>query len=186
MMSHPLQAWHHNHCIRHRTHCIFVIKASPLISYPLLYDIIPTLCVTSYALYITSFQLLMSSHSGTYDITASIYETASCMQGHIYTIHVTSQPLICLTTLTLLRSHTLCMTSHSDNVWHLLHYTRHHPPFMISSHHFYDITHTILTLYPLYLCHHIHSIDDIIPTEFVTSHPRYMMTSYPLFMTSQH
>ena len=77
MMSHPLQAWHHTHCMRHCTHCIFVITSSPLISYPLLYDIIPTLCVTSYALYITSYQLLMSSHYCTDDITASIYETTS-------------------------------------------------------------------------------------------------------------
>ena len=127
MMSHPLRAWHHNQSIRHRTHCAFVITTSPLISYPLLYDIIPTICVTSYALYTTSYQLLMSSHYFTYDITASIYESTSCMEGHIYTIHVTSQPLICAITLTLLTtSLTLCMTTHSDNVWHLLHYTRHH------------------------------------------------------------
>ena len=69
-MSHPLQAWHHTHSIRHCTHCIFVITTSPLISYPLLYNIIPTICVTSCALYITSYQLLMSSHFCTYDITA--------------------------------------------------------------------------------------------------------------------
>ena len=31
-----------NHCIRRHTHCIFVVTTSPLISYPLLYDIIPT------------------------------------------------------------------------------------------------------------------------------------------------
>ena len=42
MMSHPLQAWHHTHSIRCRTHCIFVITTSPLISYSLLFDIIPT------------------------------------------------------------------------------------------------------------------------------------------------
>ena len=40
-MSHPLHAWNHTHCIRRHTHCIFVITSSPLISYPLLYDIIP-------------------------------------------------------------------------------------------------------------------------------------------------
>ena len=79
MMSHPFRAWHHNHSIRHRTHCIFVITSSPLISYPLLYDIIPTINVTSYALYITSYQLLTSSHFCTYDIRASIYETTSNM-----------------------------------------------------------------------------------------------------------
>ena len=48
-------------------------------SYPLLYDIIPIICVTSYALYITSYQLLMSLHFCTYDITAPIYETTSNM-----------------------------------------------------------------------------------------------------------
>ena len=79
MMSHTLRAWHHNHSFRHRTHCVFVITTSPLISYPILYDIIPTICVTSYALYITSYQLLMSLHFCTYDITATIYETTSNM-----------------------------------------------------------------------------------------------------------
>ena len=54
MMSHPLQAWHHTNFFRHRSHCIFVITTSPWISHPFLYDITPTLCVISYALYITS------------------------------------------------------------------------------------------------------------------------------------
>ena len=62
MTSHPLQAWHHTPCIIHRTDCIFVITTSSLISHPLLYDITPTICVTSYALYITSYPKLMSSH----------------------------------------------------------------------------------------------------------------------------
>ena len=65
MTSHPLQAWHHTPCIRHRTNCIFVITTSPLISHPLLYDITPTICVTTYALYITSYPQLMSSHYST-------------------------------------------------------------------------------------------------------------------------
>ena len=47
MSSHPLQAWHHTPCIRHYTTCIFVITTSPLISHQLLYDITPTICVTS-------------------------------------------------------------------------------------------------------------------------------------------
>ena len=38
-----LQAWHHTHCMRNRTHCIFVITTPPLISYPILYDIISPL-----------------------------------------------------------------------------------------------------------------------------------------------
>ena len=58
MTSHPLQAWHYSPCIRHLTNCIVVITTSPLISHPLLYDITPTISVTSYALYITSYPLL--------------------------------------------------------------------------------------------------------------------------------
>ena len=50
-----------------------------LISHPLLNDITPTFCVTSYALYITSHPILLSSHYSTYDITASIYENTSSM-----------------------------------------------------------------------------------------------------------
>ena len=66
-------------CIRHCTHCIFAITTSPLISHPLLNDITPTFWVTSYALYITMHQILMSSHYCTYVITTTIYETTSSM-----------------------------------------------------------------------------------------------------------
>ena len=69
MTSHPLHAWHHTPCLRHRTNCIFVITTCPMISHPLLYDITPTISVTSYALYITSYPLLISSHYSTYDST---------------------------------------------------------------------------------------------------------------------
>ena len=126
MMSHPLQAWPHTHSFRHCTHCIFVITTSPLISYPLLYDIIPTLCVTSNALYIIStpyvITLLYLWHHSHY-----IWNHIQYVGPQIHYTLVTSQPLICVITLTLLTtSHTLCMISHSDNIWHLLHYTRHH------------------------------------------------------------
>ena len=101
--SHPLQAWHHTPCFRHRTNCIFVITTSPLKSHTLLYDITPTLCVTSYALYISSYPLLMSSHYCSCDSTNLTYETTSSMQFKTYSIHVTSQSLVCVITSTLLR-----------------------------------------------------------------------------------
>ena len=78
--SHPLQAWHHPPSIRHRTNCIFVITTSPLISHPLLYGIIPTICVTSCVLYITSHPIPMSSHYSPYDSTILTYETTYSMQ----------------------------------------------------------------------------------------------------------
>ena len=101
--SHPLQAWHHTTCIRHHTYCIFVITTSPLKSHTLLYDNTPTLCVTSYALYVSSYPLLMSSHYSSYDSTNLTYETTSSMQFKVYSIHVTSQSLVCVITPTLLR-----------------------------------------------------------------------------------
>ena len=152
MMSHPLRAWHHNHSIRHRTHCIFVITTSPLISYLLLYHIIPTISVTSYALYIISYQLLMSSHFFTYDITASIYETTFNMYGQIYTIRVASQPLFGVITLTVLTtSHTLCMTSHTLCI-------SSHSPYVWYFCTIQDITYLLYDIKPPFLGHHMHYI----------------------------
>ena len=101
--------------------------------------------------------------------------------------HVTSQPLICVITLTLLiTSHTLCITSDSDNIWHLLHYIRHHILNLWHQATTFMTSHSLYwTWYPLYLCHHIACIHDITLTEFLRSHPLYMMTSYPLYMTTQ-
>ena len=127
MMSHPLQAGQHSHCIRHHTHCIYVITPTPLTSHPLFFDITRTFCVTSYELYITSHPILMSSHYCTYDITASIYETISSMWA-TYTlnmwhhIHYLGHQTHCIDYIT----PTLFTTSHSPYVCHRLHYTRHH------------------------------------------------------------
>ena len=159
MMSHTLQAWHHTHCITHRTHCIFVITTSPLIPSPLLYDIIPTLCETSYALYRTIYQLLMSSHYHTYDIRVSIYETTSSIMA-TYTLYMWHHRHLSVSSLSLYWQH------HTHSVWHhtrimygifctiqnitsMLYDIK--PPF-------YDITPTIF---------------DIISTVSVSSHPIY-------------
>ena len=160
MTSHPLQAWYHTHCNKYFTNCTFLITTSPLISQPLLYDITLTICVTSYALYITSYPLLMSSHYGTYDSKTLTYETTSSMQFKIYTIPVTSQSLVCVITPTVLRA------SHPLFVWH---YTRHRYNIfctiedITSSFHaikppFYDITPTIFY---------------IVSTLFLSPHPLY-------------
>ena len=74
-------------CIRHCTHCIFVITTSTLISHPLLNDITPTFCVTSYALYRTSHPIILSSLYCTYDITTSIYEAHTVYRA-TYTLHM--------------------------------------------------------------------------------------------------
>ena len=95
---------------------------------------------------------------------------------------------------------TVSLSSHLLYQWHNNKYGNHHTC------HTYDIKHilneknidnlwyqfsvfmTSQTLYltsnPCYLCHDIHCIDDITPTEFMRSHPLYMMTSYPLYTTT--
>ena len=173
MISHPLQAEQHSPCIRHHTHSIYVITPSPLTSHPLLYDITRTISVTSYELYITSHPILKSSHYCSYNITASIYETTACMRA-TYTlnmwhhIHYLGHHTHYIDNIT----PTLFMTLHLPYVWHCFHYKRH----------------DILTLWPLttvffsshpvywttcllYLCHHLHSIDDITKTVSLRSHP---------------
>ena len=146
MTSHPLQAWHHTTCIRHGTNCVFVIRASLLISHPLLYDITPTISVTSYALYITSYPLLMLSHYCTYDSTILTYETTSSIQFKIYTIPVTSQSLVCVITPTLLRA------SHTLFVWH---HTRHRYSIFCTIE---DIASSFYEIKPQFLWHHTHYI----------------------------
>ena len=187
MMSHPLQALHHTPCIRYCTHCIFVITTSPQISHPLLYDITPTICVTSYSLYITSYPLLMSSHYSTYESTTLTYETTSSMQFKMYTIPVISQSLVCVITPTVLRaSHTLFEWHHTQHRYSILCTIEDitsslyeiKAPFFMTSHPLY------FTSYWCYISHHIDSIDDITPNLFMRSQPLYMLTSYPLYTTT--
>ena len=148
-MSHPLQAGQHSPCIRHRTHCIYVIKPSPLTSHPLLYDITSTFFVTAYELYIRAHPILMSSQYCTYDITVSIYETTSSRRP-TYTLnmshhsHYLCHHTHCIDNIT----PTLFMTSYSPYVWHRFHYTRHYsltfwlkPPFW--GHHTHYIRHRV-------------------------------------------
>ena len=144
--SHPLQAWDHSPCIRHRTNTIFAITASPLITHPLLYHNTPTIGITSYGLYITSYPLLMSSHYCTYDSTTLTYETTWSMQFKIYTIHVTSQLIVCVMTPTVLRA------SHPLFVWH---HTRHWYSIFCTLE---DITSSCYEIKPPFLWHHTHYI----------------------------
>ena len=84
---------------------------------PSFYFITPTISVTSYALYITLYPLLMSSNYSTYDTTNLTYETTSTLNYAVQNIHYP-----CDITVTNLCHHThcienltptLCMTSHS-------------------------------------------------------------------------
>ena len=166
-------AWRHTHSIRHCTHCVLVITTPPLISHPLLYDITPTVYVTSCALFIRAHPLLISSNLCTYDSTKPIYETTSSKQGNIYTIYVTSQPLICIITPTVLT------TSHPLFVWH---HTWHMYSIFCTIE---DITSTIYDIKPPflwphthYIWHRIHAISVITSTVLMISHKLYGISSH--------
>ena len=177
----------------------FVITTFPLISHPLLYDITPTICVSSYALYITSYPLLLSSHYSTYDSTTLTYETTSSMQFKIYIILVTSQSLVFVITPTLLRaSHPLFVWHHTRYrysipctieditsslyeikapfLWHCTHYIWHRiDAISVTTSTLLMISHQIyLWDLILYICrHHIHCIQQ---------HIHYIFPSQPLFL----
>ena len=169
MISHPLQAWHHTPCIRHRTNCIFVITNSPLISHPLLYDITPTIFVISYAVYITSYPLLMSSHHSAYDSTTLTYEATSSMQLKIYTIHVTSQTIVCVITPT------VSTASPPHFVWH---HTWHRYSIICTIE---DITSSLYEIKPPFFRHHIHYIWHCIDAISVTT-STLLMISHQMYL----
>ena len=67
---------------------------------------------------------------------------------------------------------TLCMTWHSPCVWHRLHFTRHHILNLWPQTTVFFSSHPLCsTSCPLYLCHHLHCIDDITPNVSLRSHP---------------
>ena len=169
MTSHPLQAWHHTRCIRHCTNSIFVITNSPVLSHPLLYDITPTICVTLYALYITLYPLLMSSHYSTYDSTNLTYEYTSSMQFKIYTIPLTSQSLVCVITPTVFRA------SHPLFIWH---HTRDRYSIFCTIE---DITSSLYEIKPSLLWHHTHYIWHRIYAISVTT-STLLMISHQLYL----
>ena len=156
-------------CIRHRTSCIFVITTSPLILQPLLYDITPTICLTSYALYITSYLMLISSHYCTFDSTTLAYDTTSSMQFKIYTICVTWQSQICVITPTVLRA------SHPLFVWH---HTRYRYSIFSTME---DITSSLYEIKPPVLWHHTHYILNRINAIFVPTSTLLMISQQVYF-----
>ena len=110
--------------------------------------------------------------------------STSVMKSH--PLYQTLPPLfLCNHSLSTDITPTLCMTSHSPYVGQLLPHTRH---LILSLWHQTTVSRSshplYLTLYPLYLGHHIHCIENITPTVFMRSHALCKTTSLPLYMTS--
>ena len=157
-------------------------------------DIVPTVSLSSQPLRWYHSEFRMTSHP------PSVWHHMHYIQRHIQSLchhttvlmiskplYVKAHPLRRATYTLYMRHHshylcphthcidnitpTLCMISHSPYVWHHLHYTRHHiltlwpqTTVLMSSHQLY------LTSCPLYLCHHIHCINDITQNLFLISH----------------
>ena len=171
----PQYLWCHIHFTHHITPLYQTLHPLYLCHHNLSTDIKLTfewnhthlLCDIICTIYITTSNL-MSSHYSTYDITTSIYKPHPVCRA-TYTLymrhhsHYLCPHTHCIDNIT----PTLCMISHSPYVWHHFPYTRHHmltlwpqTSLFMSSHPLY------LTSCSLYLCHHIHCIDDITPTVF--------------------
>ena len=118
---------------------------------------------------ITSYPLLMSLHYCTYDSITLTYETTSTMQFKIYTIHVTSQSLVCVITPTVLSA------SQPLFVWH---YTRHMYNIFPTIE---DITCSLYEIKPPFLWHHTHYIWHCINAISVTS-STVLMISHQLYL----
>ena len=118
--SHPLYQWYNTHSI---------------------YDIISTVYVAQYALYMTTHPWFMTSQHSTHDIKDIISHITLIISNSTSTVSLSSHPDYrwynphCIYDKTA----TICMTSYE------LHMTS-HPLFMISHH--------AMTSHPLYSCHH--------------------------------
>ena len=158
-------------------------------------DIAPTISLSSTPFHWYHTQFWMTSQP------PSVWHPMPYIEHHIQslchhcTVPMTSQPLtmkphsVCRATYTLyMRHHShylyphahcignipciLGMISYSPYMWHRFHYASHHiltlwPQTTV----FMSSLPLYLTSCPMYLCHHIHCIDDITPNVILRSHP---------------
>ena len=151
MTSHPPSLWHHMHFIEHHIQSLCHHSTALMTSQPLYMKQHPV-CRATYTMYMKQHPVCRATYP--------LY-----MRHHSLYLCPHTQSIDNITP-------TLCMTSHSPYVWHCLPNTRYHiltlwlqTTVFMSSHKLY------LTSCPLYLCHHIHCIDDITPGVFLRSLP---------------
>ena len=167
------------HCIHYITHIIYDISST-------LYDVTFTMCVTSgndsiydikYCKFLT-YSLYMASHTVLWPHNHCVPSQTLCLTLHsVYLWHYTQ--------CTNFMKRRECMSSYPLYVWHHMHYVWHHfhslwhdntlfmtsSPLYLTSHYRWQV---YLILYPLYLCNHTHSINDITITLCLISHTVYM------------
>ena len=125
------------------------------------YDITLTICVASFALYMTSHPHFMTSDNCVYVITPNIF-------GIVTTVSVSSHPLYwwyhtsCMSEITsaIIHSMIYILYNMTDTVWHHNHFI-HEIRFPK-----YDITSRVYDISFLYLWHHRHYICEYMSTLF--------------------
>ena len=161
LTSHDLNWWHHMHYTWHVTYCIW---------YHIHYMCDITQCLylwylTLYVYYIYTLygitHSVMTTHT-LWNFTDTMSDIAPTVSESSHTVDQVYQTP-CMYDITA----TMFMTSYELHV-------RSHPQFRTSQHFMYDIRSISLTSLLLYLCYHIHPIDDITATICMTSHPVYL------------
>ena len=161
MTSHALYWWHHMHYVWHVMYCVF---------YHIHYmcDIIQCLYFWHHTLYVYDISTLYGI-TDSFMTTQTLCNFTATMCDITPTVSVSSHPVDqfyqthCMYDITA----TIYMTSYA------LHVTS-HSQFRTSHHFMYDIRSTLSDLTSTVFCHHTHSIDDIIATVCMTSHPVYV------------
>ena len=163
------------------------------------YDITPTIFDIVSTLFLSPHPLYWWYHTNSiYEISSSIYvDIISIVYKNLFTILYHHSHCTCVSHTHFPWYHTLCIYDIACTIWLTSDtlYKVSFPQFMTSRHIIYDISCTVfmsslpryLTLHPLYLCHHKHSIYDLwkivydnTPTIYMTSYASYIM-SHPLF-----
>ena len=170
------------------------VSSQPLYLWSLtncMYDITPSLHMTSYAPYIRSHPLFMTSHHCSHHVTTTAFMTS-------HTLHMTSHTW----------QHKRYICHHTHYIWHYIHCIWFIKPsvsiipHLLSgwhhTHYMYDvifsmhgITWTLYDITPLYVWYRTHYINDIISNIYDITHTAFMttqqlyLTFHPLYLTSQ-
>ena len=157
--------------------------------YPSMYNIIPSIFMTSYPICMLSPYCFHDNITTTpdisptvFDITATVSVSSHRWHTHLYrciAVSMTSQQVCKSSHLAHVGHHTKSTSHHIHTLWHqwtcfMTSQTLHSWQKISSTWHHTTLSMTssllFLTSRPLYLCHHLHSIDDITPTLSLRSH----------------
>ena len=181
-----------------------------------MYDITATMCMTSYALHVTSHPQFRTSHHFLFDIRSNLSDLNSslslshthpidditatiCINSHLVYQWHKNHYIYDIISTSMTSQHSVLMTQHCAYVWHPLH-CRWQCTHSITPKHSIYVTSSsgrtaqplYQTSHPLYLCHHTVSTD-ISPT-FLWHHAHILcdiiwtiyITSHPILMSSHY